>query len=451
MSEHAGLSEKFISKGKNVDWHNDTLWFLREKRDRSKDQMPDWENLREAAAQIKRHTLSRLPDYLEQFESAAIKNGMKVKWAWDAAEVNNIVASILKENGIKSVVKSKSMLTEECGLNPFLEKQGFKVVDTDLGERIVQLRKEHPSHIVVPAVHLRKEEVGDTFHKFLKTEKGNSSPQYLAAAARDSLRKDFLESEAAITGVNFGVASNGSIVVCTNEGNADLGVHSKKVIIHCMGIEKLVPGTKELAVFTRLLARSAIGQPITIYTSHYKTPRTDTKEYLVIVNNKRTEIFKDEDFREALQCIRCGACMNTCPVYRRSGGHSYHNTVPGPIGSVLAPFYGKQENKDLPFASTLCGSCNNVCPVKIDLVGLLYKWRQKLTVETSGDKMKSLGMKVGSNVLSNKTKYKLAGKCARLKISSVMLKSALNPWNKGREFSELPKENFREWYKKNKK
>ena len=367
-NSHSALSERFIANKKQVDWHNDTLWYLREKRDSARDQMSDWEALRDVASGIKNHTLSLLPDYLEEFESAATSNGMKVKWAWDGDEVNKIVAAILKENGVRSIVKSKSMLTEECGLNPYLEKEGFEVVDTDLGERIVQLRKDPPSHIVVPAVHLRREDVGETFHEFLNTAEGNSNPPYLAEAARESLRAGFARAEAAITGVNFGVASNGSVVVCTNEGNADLGVHSKKVVIHCMGIEKLVPSLKELGVFTRLLARSAVGQPITIYTSHYKEPRTNTKEYIIIVNNKRTEIFEDEDFREALNCIRCGACMNTCPVYRRSGGHSYHSTVPGPIGSVLAPFYGKQESKDLPFASTLCGSCNNVCPVKIDLV-----------------------------------------------------------------------------------
>ncbi|UJH90715.1 lactate utilization protein [Antarcticibacterium sp. 1MA-6-2] len=450
-AKHAQLSENFLAHRKDADWHNDTLWFLREKRDIAKDKLPEWEKLRETASQIKKHTLSYLPDYLEKFEAAAKKNGMIVEWAWDGAEVNELVAKILRDNNVSSVVKSKSMLTEECGLNPFLEKNGFEVVDTDLGERIVQLRKEHPSHIVVPAVHLRKEQVSDTFHQFLNTEEGNFNPSYLAEAARVSLRKDFIRAEAAITGVNFGVASNGSVVVCTNEGNADLGVHSKKVVIHCMGIEKLVPGLKELSVFTRLLARSAVGQPITIYTSHYRRPRAETREYIIIVNNKRTEIYKDEEFREALQCIRCGACMNTCPVYRRSGGHSYHNTVPGPIGSVLAPFYGKEENKDLPFASTLCGSCNNVCPVKIDLAGLLYKWRQKLTLETSGDFKKTVGMKVGTKLLSNKTAYSLAGKCARMKISSVVLKSDFNPWNKGRVFSDLPKESFREWYKKNKK
>lgn len=448
--DHAALSKEFIKDETQTDWHNATLWFLRYKRDLAAGKTSDWEQLREAASQIKKHTLTNLPNYLEEFEAQAIKNGMLVDWAWDASEVNSLITNIFRENGVKSVVKSKSMLTEECGLNPHLEREGFNVVDTDLGERIVQLRKEMPSHIVVPAVHLRKEQVGDTFNEFLHTEKGNSDPIYLAQAARTALRKEFVEADAAITGVNFGVAGNGSVVVCTNEGNADIGVHSKKVVVHVMGIEKLVPGIKELGVFTRLLARSAVGQPITIYTSHYKKPRSGTKEYVILVNNKRTEIFKDPDFRDALNCIRCGACMNTCPVYRRSGGHSYHHTVPGPIGSVLAPFYDLEKNKDLPFASTLCGSCNQVCPVKIDLAGLLYKWRQIITSETKQPPTKEIAIRAGAKLLKNSWAYNKVTDFSRLKIIGMLSKSKLNPWNDGREFPDFPKQSFRDWYKNNK-
>lgn len=454
---HANLSKEFITSSDKTDWHNDALWFLRAKRDTQRDTIEDWEKLRSTAAAIKDHTLSRLADYLQAFEENALRNGMQVHWAWDDAELREITASILREDKAKSVVKSKSMLTEECGLNPYLEKEGFDVVDTDLGERIVQLRKEHPSHIVVPAIHLKKEEVSDTFHEKMETEKGNADPGYLTAAAREALRKDFIRADAAITGVNFGVAESGAVVVCTNEGNADMGVHSKKTVIHCMGLEKLVPGYKELAVFTRLLARSATGQPVTVFTSHYRKPRPDVRQHIIIVNNKRTDIYTDPEFRQAMRCIRCGACMNTCPVYRRSGGHSYHHTVPGPIGSVLAPFYGKEKNKDLPFASTLCGSCNNVCPVKIDLAGLLYRWRQKLTEETPADMSKKLGMQAGSNVLRSHKKYGIAARMFRW-VPKSLLQSRLNPWNiarkdgkKARVFPDVPRESFREWYKKKQK
>ncbi|MBC9798113.1 lactate utilization protein B [Sinomicrobium weinanense] len=454
---HANLSKEFITTSDKTDWHNDALWFLRAKRDKQRDTIEDWEKLRSTAAAIKDHTLSRLADYLQTFEENALQNGMQVHWAWDDAELREITASILRENNARSVVKSKSMLTEECGLNPYLEKEGFDVVDTDLGERIVQLRKEHPSHIVVPAIHLKKEEVSDTFHEKMQTEKGNADPGYLTAAAREALRKDFIKADAAITGVNFGVAESGAVVVCTNEGNADMGVHSKKTVIHCMGLEKLVPGYKELAVFTRLLARSATGQPVTVFTSHYRKPRPDVKQHIIIVNNKRTDIYTDPEFRQAMRCIRCGACMNTCPVYRRSGGHSYHHTVPGPIGSVLAPFYGKEKNKDLPFASTLCGSCNNVCPVKIDLAGLLYKWRQKLTDETSADTSKKMSMQVGSSILKSHKKYGMVTTAFRW-VPKSLLQSKFNPWNskgedgkKARVFPEVPGETFRQWYKKRQK
>lgn len=454
---HANLSKEFITTSEKTDWHNEALWFLRAKRDKQRDGIEDWEKLRSTAAAIKDHTLSRLPEYLQTFEENAQRNGIQVHWAWDDAEMREITARILRENKARSVVKSKSMLTEECGLNPYLEKEGFSVVDTDLGERIVQLRKEHPSHIVVPAIHLKKEEVSDTFHEKMQTEKGNADPAYLTGAAREALRKDFMAADAAITGVNFGVAESGTVVVCTNEGNADMGVHSKKTVIHCMGLEKLVPGHKELAVFIRLLARSATGQPVTIFTSHYRKPRPDTKQHIIIVNNKRTDIYAETDFRQAMRCIRCGACMNTCPVYRRSGGHSYHHTVPGPIGSVLAPFYGKERNKDLPFASTLCGSCNNVCPVKIDLAGLLYEWRQRLTEDTSAELSKKLGMQAGSSVLRSHTKYKVATGIFRWVPKSI-LQSGLNPWNitkkdggKARVFPDVPDESFRHWYKKREK
>ena len=238
---------------------------------------------------------------------------------------------ILQRHKVQRLVKSKSMLTEECHLNPFLEEHGIEVVDTDLGERIVQLRHERPSHIVLPAIHIRKEEVGECFHEHLGTEKGASDPAYLTEAARQHLRERFCNADAGLTGVNFAIAETGGIVICTNEGNADLGVSLPKLHIACMGIEKLIPRAADLGVFLRLLARSATGQPITTYSSHFHGPRPGCEMHIVLVDNGRTEILKMPEFRRSLDCIRCGACMNTCPVYRRSGGHSYQTTVPGPI------------------------------------------------------------------------------------------------------------------------
>ncbi|HWA96907.1 MAG TPA: LUD domain-containing protein, partial [Pirellulales bacterium] len=325
-TDHAPRAAEFVADDGRAHWHDGALWFVRAKRDRAAQSIAEWEQLREAASQIKRHTIGRLADYLEQFERNATRLGATVHWARDAAEHNQIVLSILKRHAATRLVKSKSMLTEECHLNPYLERHGVTVVDTDLGERIVQLAGEPPSHIVLPAIHRTKEDVGRIFHEHLHTAEGASDPKYLAEAARQHLREKFLEADAALTGVNFAIAETGGFVVCTNEGNADLGVSLPKVHIASMGIEKLVPRAEHLGVFLRLLARSATGQPITTYSSHFHGPMPGGELHIVIVDAGRSEILASDEFRRSLSCIRCGACMNTCPVYRRSGGHSYNAT-----------------------------------------------------------------------------------------------------------------------------
>jgi L-lactate dehydrogenase complex protein LldF len=333
--EHAADAAQFVANEQRAHWHDEALWFVRNKRDNAVQAVPEWEKLRQRAAEIKQHTLANLADYLEQFEREATRRGIQVHWASTAEEHNQIVYDILKQHHVNKVVKSKSMLTEECHLNPFLQERKIEVVDTDLGERIVQLRDEPPSHIVLPAIHIKKEEVGETFHQHLGTDEGATDPNYLTEAARGHLRDKFMNAEAAITGVNFGIAELGGFVVCTNEGNADLGVSLPKLHIACMGIEKLIPRTRDLGVFTRLLARNATGQPITTYTSHFLGPDPGYELHVVLVDNGRSALRADEQYGDALSCIRCGACLNTCPVYRRSGGHSYHATIPGPIGSIL--------------------------------------------------------------------------------------------------------------------
>ncbi len=270
--DHPTAAAEFLANEERAKWHDTAIWFTRTKRDRASHSVPEWETLREVASRMKLHTMSRLDEYLEQFEANAIRLGAQVHWASDAAEFNQIVTGILERHGARHVVKSKSMLTEECGLNPHLEARGIEITDTDLGEWIVQLRHEHPSHIVTPAIHIRKEEVGQLFHEHLGTAAGATDPPYLVEAARQKLRSKFLEADAGITGVNFAVAETGGFVVCTNEGNADLGVSLPKVHIACMGIEKLIPRAADLGVFLRLLARSATGQPITTYTSHFHGP-----------------------------------------------------------------------------------------------------------------------------------------------------------------------------------
>ncbi len=450
-SEKATLFNKDEAK---VNWHDKALWFVREKRDTAAYNVKGWEYLREVASGIKANVLSNLDNYLVQFEENAQKNGIKVHWASDAEEHNTIVHKILADKKATKVVKSKSMLTEECHLNPYLEAKGIEVIDTDLGERIVQLAKESPSHIVLPAIHKTKEEVDELFQEHLGTTPSNGNPEYLTNEARKHLRDKFLKADAAITGVNFAVAETGGFVVCTNEGNADMGVHLAKVHIACMGIEKIIPKEEHIGVFLRLLARSATGQPITTYSSHFNTPAPGTEMHIVVVDNGRTEQLGREDFRSSLHCIRCGACMNTCPIYRRSGGHSYDATIPGPIGSILSPGKDLKKYSSLPFASTLCGSCSNVCPVKINIHEQLYKWRQLIVKDVKQPLVKKSILKIAGVVLSKPKLYNLAGKSARFMLKYAprfMVYSKLNAWGKARELPKVKNENFDDWYKEKRK
>ena len=415
--------------------------------------IPEWEQLRQWASEIKMHTLSKLPFYLEEFERNAKANGIHVHWAKDAKAHNQIVVDILKKHQVAKVVKSKSMLTEECHLNTFLLQKGIQVVDTDLGERIIQLKGEPPSHIVMPAIHLNRREVGELFHEKIGTEKGLEDPQVLTEAARQHLREQYLNAQAAITGVNFAIAEKGGIVVCTNEGNADMGTHAAPLQIHCMGLEKVIPKMEHLGVFTRLLARSATGQAITVYTSHHFRPKPEGEMHVVIVDNGRSAQLGRADFRKSLACIRCGACMNTCPVYRRSGGHSYGYTVPGPIGAILTPGINMEKYADLPFASTLCGSCTAVCPVKIDIHQQLFRWRQVIAEKGFLPKHKTRIMRCTAKVLEKAGRFQKVGNWLRRLMRWLprwMLYAPFNVWGRQREMPESPKESFREWYAKNK-
>ncbi len=357
--------------------HDAAAWDLRRKRDAAAREVPDWEALRAHAAALKDYTLDHLAELLVQFEERAQAAGARVHWARDAAELRRIVAGLLEERGARRVVKSKSMLTEECALNPALEARGIEVVDTDLGERIVQLEGEPPSHIIVPAIHRTRAEIGALFERELGAPAGEQDPVRLTRAARADLRARFLAAEAAISGANFAVAETGSLAIVTNEGNADLGIALAPLHIACIGIEKLVPRLDDLPVFLRLLARSATGQPISAYTTLLSGPRAGGALEIVLVDNGRSALLGNARHRRLLACIRCGACLNTCPVYRRAGGYAYATPVPGPIGAALGPALFGGDAAALPQASTLCGSCSAVCPVKIDLHDQLLAWRHE--------------------------------------------------------------------------
>lgn len=446
---HADNAEVFVANDERMHWHDQALWFVREKRDRASKSIPEWEQLREFANQIKTHTMANLDKYLLEFEKNATKKGITVHFAIDAQEHNEIVYRLLKEKDVKKLVKSKSMLTEECHLNPYLEERGIEVIDTDLGERIVQLRGEAPSHIVLPAIHLKKSDVSDTFVEHLGTEKGNYDPTYLTRAARAALREDFLSAQAGLTGVNFAIAQTGGVVVCTNEGNADMGASVPKLHIASMGIEKIIPRLEDLGVFTRLLARSATGQPITSYTSHFHSPVDGGEMHIIIVDNNRSQFLASEKNKKALNCIRCGACMNTCPVYRRSGGHSYEYVIPGPIGSILGAKKEPEKHNSLPFACTLCGSCTNVCPVKIDLDSQLYSLRQDLGNADLIDSRKKMSMKVTAWLMSKPALFDFAGKMARKvvpKLPDSIIYSKANVWGKQRDMPKMPQKSFKEMF-----
>jgi len=331
-------------------------------------------------------------------------------------------------------------------------ERGIDVVESDLGERILQLMHLEPSHIVLPAIHIKREQVGELFEKEMGTEKGNFDPTYLTHAARKNLRHLFLNAEAAMTGANFAVASTGDIVVCTNEGNADMGTSYPKLNIAAFGMEKIVPDLDALGVFTRLLARSATGQPVTTYTSHYRRPREGGEYHIIIVDNGRSALLSKPDHIKTLNCIRCGACMNTCPVYRRSGGYSYTYFIPGPIGINLGMAHAPEKYYDNLSACSLCMSCSDVCPVKVDLAEQIYKWRQDLDglgKANTGKKIMSGGMKF---LMERPALFNAALWAAPVVngLPRFMKYNDLDDWGKGRELPEFASESFNEMWKKNK-
>lgn len=447
---HRKAAQTFLKNGENAKWHDATFWALRDKRDNMAMGLDEWERLRDTASAIKRHTVTHLDKYLEQFATNAEKYGVKVHWAKDAEEFNNIVLEILTSHNVKKLVKSKSMLTEECEMNPFLEQHGIDVVETDLGERILQLMKQKPSHIVVPAIHITQEEVGHLFERVLGSEKGNYDPTYLTYQARISLRNEFMTADAGMTGANFGVAATGDIVVCTNEGNADMSTSVPKLHIAAMGLEKVIPDYRSLAVFQRLLCRAATGQPTTAFTSHFRKARPDGEMHIILVDNGRSDIIANTEHWETLKCIRCGSCMNTCPVYRRSGGYSYTYFIPGPIGINLGMLKSTVKYSDNVSACSLCCSCDNVCPVKVNLSEQIYRWRQNLDSLGKADPMKK-AMSAGMEYLfGHPGLYNTSLRFAPLAnhLPRLLMYNKLNGWGIGHEMPEFPRESFQTMWKK---
>ena len=450
--DQAEAAERFIAAPQHQAAHDARLWDVRRKRDAATQAIPEWEELRELASQIKTHTLAHLDQYLEQFEAAAKANGVHVHWAADGAEHNRIVHGILRDHGAKTLIKSKSMLTEECGFRHYMAAQSIDIVETDLGERIQQLDDEEPSHVVMPAVHKTRLDVADVFSRTLGTDPDNDDAHYLAESQRMTTRPLILEADAGLTGCNFAIAETGTVVTCTNEGNADLSGNIPKLQIHSIGIEKLIPRTEHLGVFIRVLARSALGSTITQYTSHFRKPRTGSDMHYVLVDNGRSERLGMAEFWTSLKCIRCGACMNTCPVYRRSGGLSYGATYSGPIGLIIDPTFNKRKYSTLPFSSTMNGSCTNVCPVKINIHEQIFAWRKVLAEEHQIPLLKQGMMKAAGALLSRPAAYRAAIGAADSALKVLPRFAVYNPvntWGKKREMPHAPRESFHAWYRKN--
>ena len=348
--------------------------------------LPEFDQLRDAGRDLKNHVLEHLDFYLERFEAKVIEQGGQVHWARDAAEARQIVLDICRSVAARRVTKGKSMISEEIGLNEFLEAHGIQPVETDLGEYIIQLRHEHPSHIIAPAIHLNRDQVADAFHAhhgpYGFTER-NEEPRALMNEARQVLRQQFLSADVGITGANFCIAETGTTVIVTNEGNGDLTQILPRVHIALASIEKMVPTLEDVSTLTRLLTRSATGQEITVYTTFSSGPRRpddlDGPEqfHVVLLDNGRSGMLGGE-FQDMLRCIRCSACMNHCPVYGAIGGHAYGWVYPGPMGSVLTPqLVGIDAAGQLPNASTFCGRCEEVCPMHIPLPKMMRHWRER--------------------------------------------------------------------------
>ncbi|HLH00774.1 MAG TPA: LutB/LldF family L-lactate oxidation iron-sulfur protein [Bryobacteraceae bacterium] len=349
------------------------------------DRLPDYQALRTRANEIKRHTIEHLDYYLEQLESNVIAHGGKVIFCRTGDEVADFVLGLAKERNARLIVKSKSMTTEEIHFNDHLERHQLETVETDLGEYILQLAHQRPYHIVAPALHMTRYDVADLFTRTLGVDK-EEVPENQTKIARATLREKFLHADIGVTGANFLIADSGAVVVVENEGNARLSSSAPKIHIAVAGIEKLIPRAQDLAVFLNLLGRSATGQPLTSYTSFLSGPRRTgeidgpDEFYLVLLDNGRTKLLSDPEKRQSLYCIRCGACLNHCPVYRKIGGHNYPWVYSGPIGAIITPqFHGVAEDSWLPFASSLCGACAEVCPVKIEIPKLLLKLRSEVT------------------------------------------------------------------------
>lgn len=439
---------------------------IRAKRTLRVDEMPDWEQLRQAASDIKTHTLAHLDHYLEQFERNCEQAGGKVHWARDADEANTIAIALIKQYSgehAAEVIKVKTMTSDEIQMNEALERAGIRAYETDLADMIVQMSGDEPSHIVVPALHKNRFEVREIFREQMGLADLGDQPTDLTDAARHYLREKFLRVKIGISGANFAIAETGSICVVESEGNGRMCVTLPDVLISLIGIEKVVPTFQDLEVFLQLLPRSATGERMNPYNSFWTgvEPGDGPKEFhVILLDNGRTALLENECERETLGCIRCGACLNACPVYRETGGHAYGSIYSGPIGAILSPqLQSLEHSRSLPYASTLCGACYEVCPVKIDIPEILIHLRGKIVREDRTTlhgslSAESLAMRAMSTVFLSHRRYEAAQRLAKLgqkiferKGQLTNLPGLAGAWTEFRDLRPVPRQSFRDWWK----
>ncbi|WP_314706450.1 LutB/LldF family L-lactate oxidation iron-sulfur protein [Rothia mucilaginosa] len=449
---------------------------IRNKRARVTAEVPDWQDLRNTGESVKSYVLANLPELLEQFERNFTAAGGHVHWARNATEANQIALELIREQGVDEIIKIKSMATAETGLNEFLEENGINAIETDLAEEIVQLGHDRPSHILVPAIHRNRREIRDIFLREIEGINPDitDEPAELAEASRNRLRNKFLNTTVAVSGTNFGIAETGTLTIVESEGNGRMCLTLPDTLITFMGIEKILPTFQDYEAFLQLLPRSSTGERMNPYTSMWTgvTPGDGPQNmHVILIDNGRTAVLADELGRQALRCIRCSACMNVCPVYERAGGHAYGSTYPGPIGAILSPQLSgieAAENNSLPYASSLCGACYEVCPVKINFPEVLVHLRAKdveskhAVREFEGNKKAPFsqmdGMMLGAKKLFTSGKMMSIAErglpMSRLisgrkhKITAVP--GIVGGWTAYRDIPEPPKESFRNWWKKEK-
>ena len=419
-----------------------------ERRKEAAASLPNWEDLRSQARAIKDEVLLHLDRYLEEFVRNAESRGATVHWARDAAEANSIICGLATERAARIVVKSKSMTTEETHLNDALEAAGIQVVETDLGEYIIQLANEPPSHIIAPAIHKTRQQIGELFTAELGMPPTDNVDQ-MTSTARMKLRDRFAAADVGISGVNFAIAETGTIVIVENEGNIRLTTSLPRMHIAMMGIEKVIPRFSDLDVFLKLLPRSGTGQRLTTYQSFITgTKRASTDEgpdelHIVLLDNGRSRMLAHPVTRQSLACIRCGACLNACPVYQQVGGHAYGSVYPGPIGAVITPqLMGIQKAAQLPYASSLCGACREVCPVKIDIPRLLLHLRGEISPR-KGSGAERLAFKMWARVMTSPSLYRLSSVAGRI-LQRVMPIS--RAWTNGRDLRPIESKSFHDLY-----